>query len=529
MITEITKFRERFPDYNDIDDLNLAEKLASKYPEYSDLPNRVRGEKIEEPKGFVEKTISTIPKSALEYGKAVVTPFIHPIETISNIGNVLKGIDIKLRRLEGQEIKPQEKLFEPYAEAAGEFFKERYGGWENVKRTISEDPVGFMGDLSTFLMGAGGTVGKIGPISKVGKIISQTGKIIEPLTAPIKVGGLVTEKILKPVAKGALGFTTRMGPESIGRAMKGTKEFREATLGRISEETIVGEARSGLQVIKDERAADYVQRLSQLKKSTVQLDVIPIKKHLDDLLNRYGVKRNPQGDLDFSRSTFDRKARRDIKAITETVESWGSQIGDNTVIGFDTLKRQLDDFYSPSKNSETFVTSLRNKVKGEIVNQVPEYGQMTKNYAELSDTINSIEKGLALKDKFEVEKAMKRLTSKMRGDSKFSRSLIEMIEEKSGKPIGDLIAGSQAREWYPTTLPGAVMLGGGGLLAYLIKPELLTIAITTSPKIVGMTLNLLGETAYKMGKIPKSEISAFTFQIGRMKRQIAPQESVQYE
>ncbi len=44
MITEIQNFRQKYPEYNDLDDATLATNLANKYPEYSDLPDKVKGE-----------------------------------------------------------------------------------------------------------------------------------------------------------------------------------------------------------------------------------------------------------------------------------------------------------------------------------------------------------------------------------------------------------------------------------------------------------------------------------------------------
>jgi hypothetical protein len=42
-IPEIIKFREKYPDYSDIDDATLASKLAEKYPDaYGDLPSKVQ-------------------------------------------------------------------------------------------------------------------------------------------------------------------------------------------------------------------------------------------------------------------------------------------------------------------------------------------------------------------------------------------------------------------------------------------------------------------------------------------------------
>jgi hypothetical protein len=45
MIDEIKVFRDKYPDYNDMDDATLAQNLASKYPDaYGDLPNKVKSE-----------------------------------------------------------------------------------------------------------------------------------------------------------------------------------------------------------------------------------------------------------------------------------------------------------------------------------------------------------------------------------------------------------------------------------------------------------------------------------------------------
>jgi hypothetical protein len=47
MIQEIENFRKKYPEYSDIDDITLANKLASKYPDsYSDLPQKVSQTKV---------------------------------------------------------------------------------------------------------------------------------------------------------------------------------------------------------------------------------------------------------------------------------------------------------------------------------------------------------------------------------------------------------------------------------------------------------------------------------------------------
>jgi len=41
-IPELQKFRQKYPEYNDMNDVTLATKLASKYPEYSDLLEKTK-------------------------------------------------------------------------------------------------------------------------------------------------------------------------------------------------------------------------------------------------------------------------------------------------------------------------------------------------------------------------------------------------------------------------------------------------------------------------------------------------------
>ena len=43
-VPEIERFRQKYPQYNDLDDETLAEKLATKYPAYADLPGKVQAD-----------------------------------------------------------------------------------------------------------------------------------------------------------------------------------------------------------------------------------------------------------------------------------------------------------------------------------------------------------------------------------------------------------------------------------------------------------------------------------------------------
>ena len=54
------------------------------------------------------------------------------------------------------------------ANAAGGMLKDRYGSWDNIKRTIAEDPVGAASDLSTILSGGATAAKTLGTAGRVG-------------------------------------------------------------------------------------------------------------------------------------------------------------------------------------------------------------------------------------------------------------------------------------------------------------------------------------------------------------------------
>src|SRR5438309_262397 len=87
------------------------------------------------------QALQNTPGSAAQFGHDIVQPFLHPIDTATNLKNLGLGVLQKTGIVSGDE-------HEKYADAVGRFFADRYGGVENVKRSLATDPVGVAGDLS---------------------------------------------------------------------------------------------------------------------------------------------------------------------------------------------------------------------------------------------------------------------------------------------------------------------------------------------------------------------------------------------
>jgi hypothetical protein len=134
--------------------------------------------------------LQNLPASAQRFASGVVGGLqqlaTSPVETISDL--VGGALDIGAGAL--QNVLPQNVVdvinkfdFDPnsakraveMANRAGGVIAKRYGSYENVKRTLAEDPVGAAADLSTLL-----GVGAIGTGSQV---LSRASTLTNPLTA----------------------------------------------------------------------------------------------------------------------------------------------------------------------------------------------------------------------------------------------------------------------------------------------------------------------------------------------------------
>lgn len=139
------------------------------------------------------EAIKNIPESARNLAKDIFQVVMHPIKTGAAAVGMAAGVVEKA--IPGEQ--PQEK----YADAVGEFIKDRYGSEEAFKETIATDPVGVLGDVATMFTGAGATlkltgkVSKVSKIAKAGEVASKIGTAIEPLNVASK-GGVAALKAL---------------------------------------------------------------------------------------------------------------------------------------------------------------------------------------------------------------------------------------------------------------------------------------------------------------------------------------------
>ena len=306
------------------------------------------------------------------------------------------------------------------------------------------------------------------------------------------------------------GKTTGAGFSAIKQGLEATtiggdkgKAFTSALRGGTTPESIVEEAKRGLQTIKQTRTQEYVKQLEVISKNKTSLDISPVVEEVGTQLDKFGVEVTEQG-LDFSRSTlrFNKAAQDDITTIVNEMKGFGLKEGDRTAIGIDSLKRAFDDLYTPSGEARAFVASVKSKARA-VLSQVDGYDELSKNYGEKSDIVNNILKGLSLGDKVSVETAFKKLTSSLRTNNEFRQQFIQELDQATGGELLSKIAGQQLSELMPRGLQGVLAGTGGaiGLSTGVGVVPLISAALTTSPRIVGEIVSALGFTGNKLNKV----------------------------
>jgi hypothetical protein len=131
--------------------------------------------------GFGENVID----SGKQFGGEIWDMVTNPVDTAKGIGAFAAGgaqklipddwgIDEGLKRAVGNH--------EGVIDAAGQFYKDRYGGLDNLADTAYEDPVGLLSDLSMLVGGGlklGSSAAKLGGAGKTAKALGTAGRIAD--------------------------------------------------------------------------------------------------------------------------------------------------------------------------------------------------------------------------------------------------------------------------------------------------------------------------------------------------------------
>lgn len=462
---------------------------------------------------YVVDTVKNVPSSAAHFAGDIIQPIIHPIDTATNLKDLGKGLLQKAGIIEGDDAVKN-------ADAVGKFFKDRYGGGDEIAKTIKEDPVGFLSDLSVVLSGGGTLAAKLpATAGKVGETVAQVGRAIDPLTAAGKAVTGTASKVAAPI----FGMTTGAGTEAIRTAARAGAEggeagkaFREGVSGSNVAE-VVNEAKSAVSQLRAERGAAYREGMAKIGADTTVLDFDKVDAALAKVA---GVKTYKGQDLSPATASI-------RENMLKAVEDWKELPPDHfhTAEGLDALKQKLGDLRDatlPNTPERIVADQVYQGVRKTIIEQAPEYAKIMKGYEEASNIIREIESTLSLKPNANIDTSLRKLQSVLRNNvsTNYGRraELVDFLTRAGAPNLMEKLSGQALSSATPRGLARLGALGEGASAVTAAATghpgaaaALLGTAVASSPALVGGVAHGLGTVS----RLPFRGAGNIGFQLGR--------------
>jgi len=454
------------------------------------------------------KALENAIPSAKKFGTDIYGAVSDPVGTVQNLVKAGAGGIEKLI--------PGEQAHEPYADAVGQFFADRYGGLENFKRTMAEDPVGFAADLATVFTGPQLALARApGVAGQIGKAAGAVSRAVDPIAGTLGAAKAVGRGVGN-VGAAVSGITTGAGGQAVREAARAGFEggergaaFAENLRGTVPMEGVVSDAKRGLDAIKADRQKAYQAGMADLAKDTKPLDF----KQIDATL----AATKPVKE--FKGVSLEPSVKETVTELAQVLDEWRNFDPKefHTAEGFDALKQRIGDIRDgtkPYSASEKVATQVYNVVKDQIVKQAPEYAKTMKGYSEASELIREIEKTLSQNRTASIDTKLRKLQSVMRNNVNTNygkrADLVKLLEANGAKNLMSKLAGQSLNSATPRGLAGgAGALGGIGQVAAgvmtmnpLALGTLAGQAAIQSPRLAGEAALAGGKAANALSRLP---------------------------
>ena len=435
------------------------------------------------------QAVKNIPSSAAQLVSDVTMPIRHPIQTAQSLASLGRGIY--------QLTTPGEQPDEATAKAVGKFFADRYGSFDGFKKAFATDPLGIVSDISVVFTGGAGLAAKVpGVAGKTTTTISKVGNIIDPVQATAKVIGATGRGVGK-VATPFLGVTTGAGGDAISTAFKSgasgadaQKLFLDNLRGNVAPDEIVPKALQAMKDLSGQRTSDYKTNKAALKLENAPVNFKNIQKKIID----FEKSKKFEGMSELSK-----KGQNKLIEIKKIVNEWQKNPALHNAKGMDMLKRRIDAEYPTGLavgDSGIVVSEIRNSVKAQILDEVPEYGKVMREYETAMKLEKQFTSELSLGKNTNAGTTLRKLQSSMRNNVNTSYgNRLEMLKKLDPDLVTE-IGGQALSNIAPRGLQG-LSAGTIGAVAPFTNPTALLALPLQSPRLVG-------ETAFKIGQLSKS-------------------------
>lgn len=489
-----------------------------------------------------EEAVSGFGASAKREAMAIWDAVSSPIETAKTVGQLGYGILQNTLPDEVVQLIGEDEESQQLASAVGEYVADRYGGIENIKRTVATDSAGFMADLAGVLSGGAtiaakvvATAAKAGRGAKLVGVPAALEKFaknasrIDPITSGLLVAGKIAKvgnkKLIAPAVATTLSFTSGTGREAVSQAYKAGKEggdavkrFRDSLTGKADPTEVVANARFNLDILYKQRRRNYLEGKANLKDTNLSL--APLRAKLIELQNIRTTNASTIEAAEKAAEILQRAEKQNYKSLAD----------------FDELKRTLNsESMNYTGEARSALSQMAELVRKSIDDVDPNYGKVMKSYENASKTIQEIEKALSVGDKKTAEVALKKLLTSMRdGVSTNYGQRLNLAQElegvTGGKKFMSQLAGQELSSVVPRGLQGrvtsALATGGAayGVGAGMLSPSSLLPLALASPRFVGEASQLAGRTARRAQQAAQVLPSATPSYLGMFERSTQEEE-----
>jgi len=459
------------------------------------------------------RAVKNLPSSFGNIVTGLAQAVTSPLQTAKSVLDLGAGILQNVLPESVVQTLGEDKASREVANRVGQFYVDRYGSVEGAKRAIAQDPAGVLADASTLLMGGAGiarTGADIATIASRGAITAPRA-IAQPLASaasaidPLAIAGrgvLATARGVGNVAAPLIGMQTGAGREAIAQAFEAgrrggdvAEQFRANITGRADPTEVLDIAKSNLEQLNLLKQTEYRSGMVNIKNDKTVLDFGDIDQSLKNAL----LKTQYEGKV------VNVRAADELQKVKDIVDEWRAANPQqfHTPEGLDALKKRIGDELESipfeQKNARAAVGEVYNSVKSSIQKQAPTYAKTMKAYSDASEQIREIERALSLGSKASKDTAVRKLQSLMRDNVQTNyNQRVKLAKELQRVGGGEFMPGLAGQALSSLTPRGLQQITGGGLGALFALtgqlPEALTVAATTSPRI-------MGEAAYGAGRV----------------------------
>lgn len=446
--------------------------------------------------GAVESFLPSLGREVSGIWEAVT----NPIDTASTVLDLGAGVLQNVLPESVVQLIGEDEESRALASAVGEYIADRYGGLENIKKTIATDSAGFAADLAGLLSGGSTIAAKIATkSSKLAKAApalkkaAEKAALIDPITLTAKVGAKGTTKVAGKVAAPVLALTSGVGKKSIEQAYeagfeggKALEEFRDNMKGA-DPQLILDDAMANLEKLRQEKNATYASGMKNLEASDVKIGYNKIDYALNQAKKKAG--------------SIDTKTSRVLKRV-ESMINQAKESGFNSPVQMDELKRAINEVrmdQPAGSQRQTVVAEIQNTIRDTINKAAPEYGKTMELYADASEKMKELKQVLSVGKN--PDTALRKLLSVMRDNVQTNYGKrATLAEELGGSSLLNKIAGQELSSLMPRGITGRLLGGGAvgfgavtGGVGGLLTPGAIPALAAASPRLIGEAAQLTGQ------------------------------------